>query len=552
MLKSLKINILYNSALTKHHSLFILFLCFIILFSREPDGFLNPQFWAEDATIFFKQNFTLGVEAIWQPYAGYLHLVPRLIAYISGFFPTLWIPALYNFSFIILTLFVINYLLSSRIDLSFKPLLAIAIVLVPYNGEILMSITYIQWLLAILIILFIIQEKPNSNQQLLLDTIIITVTGLTGPFILLFLPLFVFRFIYICRSYYSIYIFCIALLLCFIQGYFIFQTENINNSENSSYSLEILGQILAMRFSGALFFGEYISLAINYYLLLFISIIILFGLLILGIFNINNRQLPILIFLISGIIVIVSTLYKFRYDLDPLIQFDYGTRYVYILHLFTIWSLILLLNSNGFIKYISALLLLIFLLSTFTHFQATPLTNYHWEKYYKHIEQGDAVKVPINPNWSLCFNNCQNKNVYPMFHSTPYKVSSPNQEAVENTHLVLMVHAPGEMRFKLSSGKHKLSGQFGILKGAYSAETKFPTDGVEFSAVITDQNGQESILFKRFLNPLLVAQDRGLHNFIIISFETENNAELVLRTNPGANGNSDWSFWNAIKIDNLN
>jgi arabinofuranosyltransferase len=144
-------------------------------------------------------------------------------------------------------------------------------------------------------------------------------------------------------------------------------------------------------------------------------------------------------------------------------------------------------------------------------------------------------------------------NLYPMFHSTPYKVSSPNQEAIENTQLVLMVHAPGEMRFKLSSGKHKLSGQFGILKGAYSRETEFPTDGVEFSAVIMDQNGQETVLFKRFLNPRLLTQDRGLQNFMIVSFETKNNAELVLRTHPGANNaNSDWSFWNAIKIDNLN
>lgn len=143
-------------------------------------------------------------------------------------------------------------------------------------------------------------------------------------------------------------------------------------------------------------------------------------------------------------------------------------------------------------------------------------------------------------------------NLYPMLHSTPYKVSSPNQEAVENTQFVLMVHAPGEMHFKLSSGKHKLSGQFGILKGAYSPETEFPTDGVEFSAVTIDQNGQESVLFKRFLNPRLVAQDRGLQNFMIVSFETENNAELILRTNPGTNANSDWSFWNAIKIDNLN
>jgi MFS family permease len=141
------------------------------------------------------------------------------------------------------------------------------------------------------------------------------------------------------------------------------------------------------------------------------------------------------------------------------------------------------------------------------------------------------------------------------FHSVPYKVLTPlKQEAIENGQQVLVVHAPGEMRFHVSPGKHTVTGQFGILKGMYSPETKFPTDGVEFSAIIQNKNGQESVLFKRFLNPRLLAQDRGLQNFIISSFETENNAELVLRTHPGAanNTNSDWSFWNAIKIDLLN
>jgi hypothetical protein len=63
----------------------VLLLCLIILFYREPDGFLNPQFWAEDGVIFFTQNLTFGLSAFWKPYAGYLHLTPRIIAYLCGF-----------------------------------------------------------------------------------------------------------------------------------------------------------------------------------------------------------------------------------------------------------------------------------------------------------------------------------------------------------------------------------------------------------------------------------------------------------------------------------
>ena len=141
---------------------------------------------------------------------------------------------------------------------------------------------------------------------------------------------------------------------------------------------------------------------------------------------------------------------------------------------------------------------------------------------------------------------------YPMFHSIPYQVSSPSHQTSEEGQSVLMVHAPGEMRFRVHPGKHTLTGQFGILKGAYNVGDDLPpTDGVEFSAVIRETNGRELLLFKRFLNPLLREADRGLQTITTAPFVTETEAELVLHTHPGAANNSryDWSFWEAIKID---
>jgi len=414
----------YNVA-TEPTRLSVLFLCFIILLCREPDGFFNPQFWAEDGVIFFQQNLILGLPALLEPYVGYLHLIPRLISYFSGFFPVSFAPALYNFSALVITLFVINYLFSSRIHLPFKPLLAIAVVLVPSDGEILMSITNIQWFLLLILILFIIQDKPNTRNQLLLDTLIITLIGLTGPFIVLFIPLFIFRLIYICRSYYSVYLLSIALLLALIQGYFLWQTtvELPTFSEDyENYGLEVLVPILAIRLSGCLFFGDYLSSAISnlsalkalsgnlsfgdYLSLAFnfpgligltgLAIIVPAGLLILAVSK--PRKLPIVVFLISGIIIIVATFYKFRNNLPILVPFHNGTRYFYTLHISIIWSLIIYLDSDKIIKYVSALLLLMALFSAFTHFQVPPFKDFHWEKYSQQIERGEAVKVPINPD----------------------------------------------------------------------------------------------------------------------------------------------------------
>jgi len=415
---------IYNVA-TEPTRLSVLFLCFLILLYREPDGFFNPQFWAEDGAIFFQQNLILGLPALLEPYAGYLHVIPRLISYFSGFFPVSFAPALYNFSALVLTLFVINYLFSPRIQLPFKPLLAIAIVLVPTDGEILMNITNIQWFLLLILILFIIQDKPNTRNQLLLDTIIITLIGLSGPFIVLFLPLFIFRFIYICRSYYSVYLLSIALLLALIQGYFLWQTTvelPAFSEDYDKYGLEILVPILAIRLSGCLFFGDYLSLAISnfsalktlsgnlyfgdYVSLAFnfpgligltgLAIIVPAGLLTLAVSK--PRKLPVVVFLASGIVIIAATFYKFRNNLPALAPCYGGPRYFYTMHLSIIWSLIICLDSDKIIKSVSALLLLMALLSAFTHFQVPPLRDFHWEKYTQQIERGEAVKIPINPD----------------------------------------------------------------------------------------------------------------------------------------------------------
>ncbi|TGO02555.1 hypothetical protein PN36_23055 [Candidatus Thiomargarita nelsonii] len=349
----------YNVA-TEHTRLSVLFLCFIILLSREPDGFFNPQFWAEDGIIFFQQNLILGFPALFEPYVGYLHLIPRLISYFSGFFPVTYAPALYNFSALVITLLVINYLFSSRIQLPFKPLLAIAVVLVPPDGDILMNITNIQWFLLLILILFIIQDKPNTRNQLLLDTLMITLIGLTGPFIILFLPLFIFRFIYICRSDYSVYLLSIALLLALIQGYFLWQTTielpPISEAYNN-YGLEVLVPILAIRLSGCLFFGDYLSSAIS-----------------------NLSALKTL----SG----------------NLSFGDYVSLAFNFQGLIGLTALSIILPAGLLILAVSKprKLPLMALLSAFTHFQVPPLRDFHWKKYSQQIEQGEAVKVPINPD----------------------------------------------------------------------------------------------------------------------------------------------------------
>jgi len=57
--------------------------------------FLEPSFWAEDGTFFFRDSVELGPSAILNPVYGSHHLLPRLIAFFVSFLPTYWAPFSY-------------------------------------------------------------------------------------------------------------------------------------------------------------------------------------------------------------------------------------------------------------------------------------------------------------------------------------------------------------------------------------------------------------------------------------------------------------------------
>lgn len=73
----------------------VVLLLFALAALRLPSNFVYPAFWAEDATVFFRQSVELGPAALLRPVYGSYHMVPRLIAWLASFFPVAWAPALY-------------------------------------------------------------------------------------------------------------------------------------------------------------------------------------------------------------------------------------------------------------------------------------------------------------------------------------------------------------------------------------------------------------------------------------------------------------------------
>ena len=83
---------------SRTESLLVVVVAAIILFIRKTDSILNPQFWAEDRTVFFLDQYHDGVSSVFQPHAGYLHLVPRIIALLADLvFTVPAAPYVYNY-----------------------------------------------------------------------------------------------------------------------------------------------------------------------------------------------------------------------------------------------------------------------------------------------------------------------------------------------------------------------------------------------------------------------------------------------------------------------
>ena len=67
----------------------------VLFVARRPASFFAPQFWAEDGTVFYSGEVVHGVRTLFQPYAGYLHVVPRLTSIVAAHVPALYAPAVF-------------------------------------------------------------------------------------------------------------------------------------------------------------------------------------------------------------------------------------------------------------------------------------------------------------------------------------------------------------------------------------------------------------------------------------------------------------------------
>ena len=147
---------------------------------------LHANFWAEDE-VWYSDAYNDGWHSLLQPHAGYLQLIPRLVALFAQHAPLRWAPTVFNAFALIFQVLPPALLLTRRFGIATFPadarrLLALLYVTMPNTGEVLINLTNSQWHLAVTAFLLMFSKPSVSKGGHIVELIAVFVVGLTGPF----------------------------------------------------------------------------------------------------------------------------------------------------------------------------------------------------------------------------------------------------------------------------------------------------------------------------------------------------------------------------------
>ncbi len=174
-------------------ALFIVTILLILAARYHSIDFVQRSLWAEDGNVFFNGANLLGLRSLFEPYAGYLHLYPRLIALASTALALSATPYVYFFGWVmafVLMRWTISVAFSESENAKkiafFVP---IFLLLMPHSGETFLTLTNAQWWIAISLAIMV--SAPEKFGKGTLTILVLMV--LTGPFCILFAPICLIR-----------------------------------------------------------------------------------------------------------------------------------------------------------------------------------------------------------------------------------------------------------------------------------------------------------------------------------------------------------------------
>lgn len=394
----------------------------LILYERCQDRFLNPQLWAEDGPTFLAQQRELGYGSFLKEYAGYYHLIQRLVSYIVGFFSLSYTPALYTYAALCIFLFVSSFIYFHSKAAGLNGFYCGLIpALTPHGGEIYLNLTNIQWVTALCIPFIYLRSLQNWRHAIGYSFLILLI-GLTGPFVLLSSPLFAIKFVWLKHKFqkYDFVLLFFLVVASVLQAQSLLASPGGSAINSEANILTVYVKNLMTNFGENLFFGTHsasvgLSLFQGISLSQLISVSLLAATFVIALYWLRNSQMLqvcAVVFLLYALPIYFLSLYKtltvegVSFVSGPSFgPFSGGQRYFYIPYVLMLMLYAIFTKSDcKSIKNMGLICsILILAVSVRTFHSIPPRQDFGWSNAVEKLQQQCAVEVPIPPSQSFTF-----------------------------------------------------------------------------------------------------------------------------------------------------
>jgi hypothetical protein len=365
----------------------------LLLIARRPDAVLRPQFWAEDG-MFYVDALVRGSGSLLLPYAGYLHLGPRGTALLAAGFDPLWAPGIFTAVAAAVLLGVLALVLSARMPVAGRPWFALAVVLVPDAREVFFNLTNLQWVLALGLIVLLLLPDPQTPAARAGDGLLALFGGLSGPFSLLFAPLFAVR-AWRVRTPWSAMLATLLLATGAVQGWYIAHGAGATPEETGPVVLARLPAAVGLHL-GVMPFAGWLPAALSTPAVLTAAgLALAAGLLAL----LCSRAAPAVRWTLGAAIglLLASAFYRCRHYLPELLVRGNGERYFFLPEILAVWLLLAAAGTGKIWRIAARGLFSLFVLSNLLGLRFAPFVDYDWPRHAAELRAGRAVRFPVNP-----------------------------------------------------------------------------------------------------------------------------------------------------------
>lgn len=378
--------------------LMVCFLVLLVLFIRIGDiNFTDGKYiWAEDGNVFINQAFSLGWESIFTPYAGYIHLYPRLVSFFAVKFDLIYLPTIFFLAWTIAVLYcslvIYEWIYRKTGSIIIGAIIPVLILLQPHSGESFFNITNAHWFLALALIILLIDEEHKINYK---NFIIFILFGLTGPFSILVLPI-LFLNIFLKKDLKENYLkYVIVLISAGIQIYFMTQSNRISGviDSNIFHWLQNMFNFFSFGLSGYFLILSFLiwCIAIFYTLKIFCDACQK---------KITENQINAILLIFALIIIYFAGVWSTKQSPQVLNPLGGGARYFVIPYALLIISSPLLIKN----KIVLSLFLGLMFITSFLQLNKGGLfnkANLNFQSFAWFSNHVDKINIPIHPQWGI-------------------------------------------------------------------------------------------------------------------------------------------------------